>query len=331
MSQSRRQDREKKRRDRERRLRERENKQHWAFNAAERERTTWPVERAWIPCPDAWTATGHGLVAVERRQPDGRFVGAFFTIEMLMDGLTMAADAPDCAAGEFAAKLDTLSDTLPPFIEGPVEAAACFVWGGYALSIESGRDWGGVAKLKQTLALMPKPPGTPRQWADLLWNDITPEGLTRVIARAPHPAEIPEGKEVMILTTATFDADDDPARLIQKLAKARPDFVDEGKADGAHVFSMTRPYPRGHWSPLSLLGGRQLVGQVLVQDDDGRPTLVVSGKTMSMTCVLIQKLKRLMGDTIRLADAEWLDTDDLRAATPGGDGGGDNDAPRNFA
>jgi hypothetical protein len=319
MGNSRRQDREKKKRERDRRLRGRENKLHWEFNAAERARTTWPVQRAWVPCPDAWGATGHGLIAVERRQPDGRFAGAFFTIDMLLEGLTMAADAPDCAAGEFAEKLKSFQDGLPPFREGPVEAAAYFAWGAYSLSVESGRDWGSVPKLKQTLALMPKPPGTPRQWADLLWNELTPDGLRRVISRAPHPTDIPEDKEVMIFTTATFDAADDPARLIKTLGKARPDFVDDGAGDdGARFFTLTRPYPKEHWSPLAMLGGRQVVGQVEVRADAGRPALVVTGKTISMTCVVIQRLKRLMGDAIKLTGTEWHDVDDLRAMAAAG-------------
>jgi hypothetical protein len=315
VSDSRRQDREKKKRQQARRSREHAAKRMWSFNAAERERASWPVERAWVPCPDAWAATGNGVAAIERRQPDGRFAGAFFTICLMEDGLSTSGTIPDCAPGAFAEQLAKLGEHLPPFREGPVEAASAFIWSAYALSVESGRDWNQVPGIKSALSLVPQPPGTPGEWADLLWDKLTSPGLTRVIARAPHPDDLPEGKEVMILTTARFAADQPADRLIKALRKAKPDFEDDGKADdSAHLFALTRPYPKNHWSPLASLGGRQTVGQVEVRRGgaDNPATLVVSGKTLSMTCVVIQKLKRITGDVIRLVEVDWKDLDDIR-------------------
>ena len=162
---------------------------------------------------------------------------------------------------------------------------------------------------------MPKPRGTPRRWADLLWDELTSEGLrTRDLAGAA-PRRHTRGQGGHDLHDGDVRRRGRPGPLDQDAPQGPGRLLDDGTAaDGARQFTLTRPYPKKHWSPLSVLGGRQVVGQVEVRADDGRPVLVVTGKTISMTCVVIQKLKRLMGDTIRLTRTEWHDLDDLPMA-----------------
>jgi hypothetical protein len=320
MSGSRRQDRERKKREKARRRQAADAARAWSVPRLEdgQDPTGWPIERTWSPLVDAWSATGEGSAAILRRRPDGRFAGAFFGISMTQDGLTFAGDLPDAEPGEFEGVLRKLGEGIPPYQEGPPEVVSGFVWGAYASSVESGRDWDQVPKLKRALALVAKPPGTPRQWADALWDDSIPAGLKRVLLALPDPETLPEGKEAMVVTTATFEAAD-PAAIATVLRKARPDFGDDGREGLVRHFTLTRPYPKGHWSPLAGLGGRQIVGRVEVHHDTNSPRLVAEGKTLSMTCVLIQRLKGLVGDAIRLVDTTWADSEELmRRARAGG-------------
>jgi hypothetical protein len=271
----------------------------------------WPVVRAWAPWRDAWAATANGTAAILRRRPDGGEAFAFFTLSMMEDGLTTAADKLDAAPGEFEKLLKQLGDSVPPFEEARPDVASAFVWGGYAAAIEAGLQWDRVPGIKQALALVAKPPGKPHTWADMMWEDSISEDLQQVILSSPGPDEVPEGKEVMILTTATFDIDD-PARAAEVLRAAAPEVVHDGRRGDAELFSLTREYPKRHWSPLAKLGGRQVIAHVEVSLNASEPYLIVEGKTLSMTCVVMQRLRVLLGDgTFRLADVEWTTAEDL--------------------
>jgi hypothetical protein len=313
MGNSKRQDRERKKREKGRRQQAAEAKRLWSVPrlAGGEEPMTWPVQRTWGPWRDAWAATGNGTAAILRRRPDGREAWAFFTLNMMEDGLTSAAEKADAEPGEFEGMLAQLADSIPPYQEAPLDVVSAFVWGGYAAAIDAGREWDRVRGIKPALAQVPKPPGKPHAWADMMWEDSIDEELQQIILTSPGPDEIPEGKEVMILTTATFDVDE-PARAADVLRRATPEVVHDGREGDVEHFSLTREYPKRHWSPLARLGGRQVIGHVEVGLDARDPHLVVEGKTLSMTCVVMQRLRRLLGDgAFRLTDVEWRTADEL--------------------
>lgn len=313
MGNSKRQERERKKRDKARRQQAAEVKRLWSVPRLEGgvDPESWHVVRTWGPWRDAWAATGNGTAAILRRRPDGREAWAFFTLSMMEDGLTSAAEKLDAKPGEFEDMFAKLADSLPPCEEAPLDVVSAFVWGGYAAAIDAGREWDRVPGIKPALAQVPKPPGKPHTWADMMWEDSIDEQLQQVILTSPGPDEIPEGKEVMILTTAVFDVAD-PARTADVLRRARPEVVHDGREGDVELFSVTREYPKRHWSPLAKLGGRQVVGHVEVSLDARDPHLVVEGKTLSTTCVVMQRLRRLLGDgTFQLADVAWQTADDL--------------------
>jgi hypothetical protein len=68
-----------------------------------------------------------------------------------------------------------------------------------------------------------------------------------------------------------------------------------------------RQYPKEHGSPLSSLGGRQILGSVLVS---GRE-LVADAKTLSMAAKLVGKLQRLLDGGLHLQESRWMGMQDL--------------------
>ncbi len=116
------------------------------------------------------------------------------------------------------------------------------------------------------------------------------------------PEDLPEGQEIVILTEMTFSLAD--ARSVTaRLRRAMPEFMQEDD----HSFNWTRAYPKGHWSPLKALGGRQILGSVRVTGDE----LVAKAKTLSMAARLTATLKWMFGDAIRLRDTRWRGVRDL--------------------
>src|SRR4030042_4581852 len=87
-----------------------------------------------------------------------------------------------------------------------------------------------------------------------------PAGLGEVVRRNARAMEaVPDGQEVLLYTTATLALDDSRATVLA-LRDWGPDFVEESSENGSVRFGWTREYPKGHWSPLSRLGGRQSLG-----------------------------------------------------------------------
>ncbi len=73
------------------------------------------------------------------------------------------------------------------------------------------------------------------------------------------------------------------------------------------MFTWTRPYPKDHGSPLSSLGGRQILGSVQVS---GRG-LVADAKTLSMAAKLAGRLQRLLDGGLHLQGSRWRGMQDL--------------------
>ncbi len=263
---------------------------------------SWPVVRAFVPVRNVWEATGLGTAGVIRQQPDGRYASAFFALELLEHGLKMTFGGRDESLAKVEADLAGLVRRFPPCEEGPVELAASFAWGARAFSEAEGYPFP-EHELDRFYGLMPQPPGKQRDWVARLAGPggLTPHGLLRAIRENPQPDDLPDGKEVLILTEMTFEIAD-AAAAVAALGRAGPEFIPKGEGRDEEEFTWTRPYPRNHWSPLKWMGGRQILGGVRVT---GRE-LVAQAKTLSMAAKLVEGLHELLGGgALRLQGSRW--------------------------
>jgi len=270
---------------------------------------SWPVVRAYVPIEDAWRATGCGSAAVIRERPDGRWATGFFTMSLLDDGLMGMFGKDDDTPEKCESWLKQIRPMIPPMEEGPIELAAEYIWGAYALGQKKGLMW--PPQTNQFLSLVPKPPGTGKDWLRRLVgpDGLTPPGLVKVIRENPVPEDIPEGKEIAIFTEMTF-ALESAEMVIEQLHERDPDFVHTGYEGEVEIFDWTREYPKNHWSPLKTLGGRQILGSVRV----GPAQLIAEAKTLSMAARLVGILKEMFGEQIRLKETTWQSLSDLLAS-----------------
>ena len=270
---------------------------------------SWPVVRAYVPVPDAWRATGVGTAGIVREQPDGRQAYAFFVIELLEHGLKSTFGKYDASPADLDSMVASLSEMIPPMEEGSPETAAKFIWGARAVADAEGCAFP-PDDVAPYFALVPRPPGSARNWLEQLVGrgGLTPPDLVRVIRAHPMQDDVPDGKEVMIVTTMTFDLTD-AAAVVDVLMSADPEFIHSGMDCDAEVFNWTRKYPKKHWSPLARFGGRQNIGTVHIE---GR-TLVAEAQTLSMSARLTQRLLQLLGERIKLRNTSWSSMNDLLA------------------
>ncbi|MDI6820290.1 MAG: hypothetical protein QMC89_05240 [Candidatus Hodarchaeaceae archaeon] len=264
-----------------------------------------PVTHVYVPDRDAWCATGFGTAGIAREQPDGRLVHSFFIISLLEGGIVMMF-GKDSTAKEHDEFVNRMRDVFPPFEDGTIELLSEYVWGAYALSEEHGASWD--AEAEQYLSLVPRPPGNRRRWIDRLIGPggLTPQDLVKVIRENPLPEDLPEGKEIMILTEMSFHIEDE-RDVVAELRKRDPEFEYCGREKGGEYFSWTREYPPDHWSPLASLGGRQILGDVRVVP--GR--LIAEAKTLSMACRLIYLLKNILAGKLTLEKTTWRGMQDI--------------------
>jgi hypothetical protein len=268
---------------------------------------TWPIVRAYVPVEDVFRATGFGSAGIIRARPDGKWFSSFFEISLLDEGIQImfGKDAGD--ESEHDELLNAIRSQMPPMEPGPAELAARYIWGAYALGLAA--DYEYDAKMKaRYLGLVPMLSGKPAWW---LQQFIGPQGLAspglvRFLEEHPVPDDIPEDKEILVLTQATFACADTKA-IRAELSRREPEFNSDSEEEGAEFFTWSREYPKKHWSPLSRLGGRQILGAVEVHDDH----VVAESKVLSMTAILIGKLKDAFGDGIRLTETTWKGSEDL--------------------
>lgn len=267
---------------------------------------TWPVIHAYAPDRDAWCATGFGTAGIAREQPDGRLFHSFFIISLLESGIVMMF-GKDSTAKKHDEFVNSMRDVFPPFEDSKTELVSEYVWGAYALSEEHGASWD--AEAERYLSLVPQPPGSKQQWIDRLIgpSGLTPQDLVKVIRENPLPEDLPEGKEIMILTEMSFRIEDE-RDVVAKLRKRGPEFDYCGRKEGEEYFSWTREYPPDHWSPLASLGGRQILGDVRVVP--GR--LIAEAKTLSMACRLIYLLKNILAGKLTLEKTTWSGIQDIQ-------------------
>lgn len=266
---------------------------------------SWPVIHAYVPDRDAWCATGFGTAGIAREQPNGRVVHSFFIISLLEGGIVMMF-GKDSTAEKHNKFVNSMHDVFPPFKDGTTELVSEYVWGAYALSEEHGASWD--AEAEQYLSLVPRPLGSRQQWIDRLigLGGLTPQDLVKVIRENPLPEDLPEGKEIMILTEMSFRIEDE-RDVVAKLRKRGPEFNYCGRKKDEEYFDWTREYPPDHWSPLASLGGRQILGDVRVVP--GR--LIAEAKTLSMACRLIYLLKNILAGKLTLEKTTWSGIHDI--------------------
>ena len=277
-----------------------------------RDAQAWPVVRAYVPTASVWRATGLGTAGFVRQQPDGQLAYAFFLINLLEHGLTGMFGKNDSTLADLDRMTARLADKCPPMEIGPPETAAQFIWGALAVA-ESEAHGFPADQTAPYLALVPPLRGTVQTWRARLVDDesMTPQELVRVIRANDVQDEVPDGREVMILTEMTFDVVNVAAA--DALRCAGPDFDETGRDGEVEVFDWTREYPKGHWSPLSRLGGRQRLGTVRVDSD----SLVAEAQTLSMAAQLAHRLHGVLGDTIRLRHTKWTGAAELLSRSSG--------------
>jgi len=257
---------------------------------------------------DCFRATGCGSVSVARRAPDGKITSAFCNIELMGGGiLNMFAkeDHPDEADVDKLVK--EMSDVMPPMVPGDEQLAARYTWGAYAWSLDQGYSFPGAEH--PYLSMVPKLGGSRNWWLQQLTTGpdaLVPQELADVIDENQPDEDLPGDKEIVILTTATFELAD-RQDAIDQLIRNSPEFTPTDEDDESITFDFSRKYPKDHWSPLRLLGGRQSLGSVIVQRD----CLVGECKTLSMTARLIARLKGMFGETIHLRETKWKGAQEL--------------------
>ncbi len=266
------------------------------------DRTRWPVLRAYVPESDVWRATGYATVGVIRGRPDGRCASAFFLISLSDRGLKGVFGKDDTTLDEMDELLRDLGHEIPPTQIGELELAAQIAWGAWALAEREGRGFP-PRELASYLALLPRPAGSQDQWIHRLvgaGGSLCSGAWEPILVHNPDPDSIPEDKEAVIFTEATFDLDD-PQAACRDLQALAPAFVTEAIEEGVHRFSWTRPYPRRHWSPLSRLGGRQVIGSVKV----GPATVTAEAMNLSFAGSLIRTLKETLTQKLQMRDVQW--------------------------
>ena len=263
----------------------------------------WPVVRAYVPQYEAWMATGLGTAGIIRQRPDGKWASAYFWIALNEGGIDNMFGKPATDEQENKRVLDDLGGNLPPYEEGDAELAARYVWGAYAWSMDKGYVFDGETA-QYYLGLLPRLSGTRNWWLQQFVDPQTglvPKALIEVMLANEPPEDLPHGKELVIYTEVEFALTDTEA-AVQKLRREKPEFEYGGDAVGeGQAFAFTRQYPKNHWSPLSLLGGRQAIGEVRITP--GR--LVASAQVLSMATRLIARLRELLGDAIDPKRASW--------------------------
>ena len=271
---------------------------------------SWPILRAYVPLSDAWFSTGLGSAAIIRQEPGtDRAAWMCIVLDLSAGGIQHMFGRLDSSPQEAQKLLTQLKYQIPPMQEGPPDLAARYIWGAYAWSNSLGYRWDAGSKNDGSaeLGLVPRLPGTPEAWREqFLQHDITPVKLARMLEENPSPDDMPEGKALLLLTTMHF-ALADHEQAIRDLTRQQPDFIAVDQDGQTINFDWSRAYPKGHWSPLASLGGRQSLGNVRISPGK----LVAEVKTLSMGTILVHKLKELLGDRMHHEHTDWVDGRDL--------------------
>jgi hypothetical protein len=268
---------------------------------------SWPIVRAYAPIEDVFRATGFGSAGIVRSSPNGKWFTSYFGFSLSDAGITAMYGKDNTDETENAGVLNSLKHMTPAMEPAPPELAARYIWGAHALGLSAGNEFEPTESARY-LGMVPKIAGRSSWWLQQFIGPggLAAPGLVQFIKDHPVPAEIPEDKEVIVWTTATFECSN-VAAITAKLRELAPEFWEDGDEDGVSYFTWSREYPKKHWSPLSKLGGRQILGSVQVHSHH----LVADAKVLSMASILIAKLKFALGDNIKLRDTVWKGAKEL--------------------
>ena len=263
----------------------------------------WPVVRAYVPVDEAWRVSGVGQAGIIRRRPDGMLFTSFFDFTLMDGGMRMMYGEDETTEEKVNAFVKDLAEVSPAMDEGPPDLAARFAWGAYALSVTEGYEWPREMSGRY-LGLMPPLSGTQNWWLQQFIGDsgLAPPGLWPVIQRLPRDEDIPEDKELVVFTEMEFRLQD-PAAAIAVLHTLEPEFRVLEEEGESLLLDYSRAYPKGHWSPLRLLGGRQSLGTVQIEG----ARMSAQSKVLSMSCAMVTKLKAALGDNMTLETTRWTD------------------------
>jgi len=117
---------------------------------------------------------------------------------------------------------------------------------------------------------------------------------------------LPPGQEPMFFSTAVFKVDDAES-VIAKIEKL-PDVHVSGENDDGMSYTWTRAYPKGHWNPLSRLGGRHVIGDIRINYDN---TLKLETRTKGWMTALIYHVISVLGKDIKLISLEFQNPLDM--------------------
>lgn len=265
----------------------------------------WPIVAAYVPVPQVWRATGFGTAAIVREQPDGRAAYSFAVLGVAEGGLHIPGgkmDVPRQAAVPVLEELLQLDQT-PPSQPGPAALAGEFVWGAFALSLDRGFSW--EDRIGEMLNPFPRPQGLAGDWIGRFIGPggLVPDALRKFVDELPATVEedLPSGKELMVMTTVELLVPD-VHRLGQLLDSHEPDITFTGQVGSSRTYSITRPYPSGHWNPLSMVrGARQSIGTLTLDGD----RVTVQANTLSFAARHIYKLLKLYGPDLELRDVRY--------------------------
>src|SRR5262245_63271871 len=82
----------------------------------------------------------------------------------------------------------------------------------------------------------------------------------------------------------------DAEQLVQILDRAGPEITRNDGIDGLPGYTITRPYPRGHWNPLAMVhGARQVIGSLVLAEG----SVIIQANTLSFAARHIHKLLQI--------------------------------------
>jgi len=268
----------------------------------------WPIVRAYIPSGNVWRVTAMGTAGIVRQQPDGRCASAMFVLNLLERGIGMMFGQRDEPLATLERSLPKLHDHLPPFQEGPPELAAMCIWGAWALGEEEGAGFPPHEE-ESYLPLVPRPPGTRRDWLHRFAGPrgLVPDALLAIVQALPAQELLGEQQESAVATRAVFrvpSARETVARLLASAPDAKgfrfiPD--EPPRHHGTFNLAWARPLPSGPRSIMPVRGDLQIQGAIELTGD----ALIASTLSLSMAARLVSNLESLLGDALRLVDADW--------------------------
>jgi len=266
---------------------------------------SWLIVKAFVPDREVMYICGFGCTGFLREQPDGLLSLTIFRINALEGGLNSVYIKNDLDLEALDNLLEKLKHDLPPWQEGTPEQASLCIWGLDSLFNKDKKDKEWQIPLESYLASVPKPKGEPREWQAAL---IAPGGfissdLLQFLKGRDISEVIPEGKEIVTLTTVTYSIWD-PDKIVEILVGREPEFSVEFNREAKEwQFSCMCVYTEGDDSSLAKLGARK----VLAVGTIGKDTLVVEGMTLSMTGRACYYLRELVGEFLTFKGVKWVD------------------------